>query len=142
MLRRRQVFAAVAAATLAPAVAGAQARTRDVRVGFSQDALTLDPANHRNRETQTIIRNIHDGLLTRDPDMRIVPEIAESWRAIDAKTYEFRLRANIRFHSGDVLTAEDVAFTFNRLVRDGAMGGQTEPAQGPARSDAGGGGGG
>ncbi|MCS6854506.1 MAG: ABC transporter substrate-binding protein [Elioraea sp.] len=130
MLRRRQVFAAAAAATLAPAVAGAQARTRDVRVGFSQDALTLDPANHRNRETQTIIRNIHDGLLTRDPDMRIVPEIAESWRAIDAKTYEFRIRANIRFHSGDMLTAEDVAFTFNRLVRDGAMGGQTSPRKG------------
>jgi peptide/nickel transport system substrate-binding protein len=59
--------------------------------------------------------------------MRIVPEIAESWRAIDAKTYEFRIRSGIRFHSGDVLTAEDIAFTFNRLVKDGAMSGQTSP---------------
>ncbi|WP_114377298.1 ABC transporter substrate-binding protein [Elioraea thermophila] len=130
MLRRRQLLATAAAATLAPTVARAQGRTRDVRVGFSQDALTLDPANHRNRETQTIIRNIHDGLLTRDPDMRIVPEIAEAWRAVDARTYEFRLRPNIRFHSGDPLTAEDVAFTFNRLVKDGAMGGQTSPRKG------------
>ncbi len=38
----------------------------EIRVGFSQDAQTLDPANHRNRETETIIRNMYDGLLTRD----------------------------------------------------------------------------
>ncbi len=130
MLRRRNLLAGAAFVSLAPAALRAQGRMRDVRVGFSQDALTLDPANHRNRETQTIIRNIHDGLLTRDPDMRIVPEIADAWRAVDAKTYEFRLRPNIRFHSGDPLTAEDVAFTFNRLVKDGAMGGQTSPRKG------------
>ncbi len=130
MLRRRQLIATAAGAGLAPTGLLAQGRMRDVRVGFSQDALTLDPANHRNRETQTIIRNIHDGLLTRDPDMRIVPEVAESWRAVDGKTYEFRLRPNIRFHSGDLLSAEDVAFTFNRLVKDGAMGGQTSPRKG------------
>jgi peptide/nickel transport system substrate-binding protein len=130
MIRRRNLLATTAAIGTAigtlPFASHAQAR-RDVRVGFSQDALTLDPANHRNRETQTIIRNIHDGLLTRDPAMRIVPELVENWRALDNKTYEFRLRPNIRFHSGDVLTAEDIAFTFNRLVKDGAMGGQTSP---------------
>jgi peptide/nickel transport system substrate-binding protein len=30
----------------------------DLVVGFSQDALTLDPANHRKRGTETIIRNV------------------------------------------------------------------------------------
>jgi peptide/nickel transport system substrate-binding protein len=129
MIGRRSLLATAAFAAM-PGTLPAQTRTRDVRVGFSQDALTLDPANHRNRETQTIIRNIHDGLLTRDPAMKVVPEIAESWRAVDAKTYEFRIRPGIRFHSGDPLTAEDVAFTFNRLVKDGAMGGQTSPRKG------------
>ncbi|WP_246523056.1 ABC transporter substrate-binding protein [Neoroseomonas eburnea] len=110
--------------------ARAQGRVREVRVGVSQDALTLDPANHRNRETQTVIRNIHDGLLTRDADMRIQPEIADSWRQIDATTYEFRIRPGIRFHSGDALTATDIKFTFDRLVKGNAMGGQTSPRKG------------
>lgn len=127
MTLRRRTLLATAAATPFLRPARAQPRPRDVRVGFNQDALTLDPANHRNRETETIIRNIHDGLVTRDPAMKVVAEIAESWRAIDPRTYEFRLRPNIKFHSGDPLSAEDIAFTFNRLVKDGAMGGQTSP---------------
>jgi peptide/nickel transport system substrate-binding protein len=135
MFTRRTVLlggAAVAAGASAAGASGARAqgRAREVRVGVSQDALTLDPANHRNRETQTVIRNIHDGLLTRDADMRIQPEIAESWRQLDAKTYEFRIRSGIRFHSGDVLTAEDIKFTFDRLSKDNAMGGQTSPRKG------------
>jgi peptide/nickel transport system substrate-binding protein len=109
-----------------PRPASAQ-RAREVHVGFTQDALTLDPANHRNRETQTLIRNIHDGLLTRDPDMRIQPEIAESFRQVDPVTYEVRIRPNIRFHSGDALTAEDVKFSLDRLTRPNAMGGSTSP---------------
>ncbi len=130
MLTRRTALTAGAAMAFGSRAASAQGRAQEIRIGVSQDALTLDPANHRNRETQTIIRNIHDGLLTRDADMRIQPEIAESWRQIDARTYEFRIRAGIRFHSGDPLTAEDIKFTFDRLVKDGAMGGQTSPRKG------------
>lgn len=130
MIRRRTLLSTATTAAILGRPARAQPRSRDVRVGFTQDALTLDPANHRNRETETIIRNIHDGLLTRDPAMKVVPEIAESWRAVDPKTYEFTLRPGIRFQSGDVLDAEDIAFTFNRLVKDGAMGGQTSPRKG------------
>jgi peptide/nickel transport system substrate-binding protein len=110
-----------------PRGAGAQRAMREVRVGFTQDALTLDPANHRNRETQTIIRNIHDGLVARAPDMRVVPEIAESFRVVDAATYEFRLREGIRFHSGDMLSVEDVKFSLDRLTKQNAMGGATSP---------------
>ncbi|MCU0984648.1 MAG: ABC transporter substrate-binding protein [Acetobacteraceae bacterium] len=130
MFTRRATLLAGAGIALGCKAAVAQGRAREVRVGVSQDALTLDPANHRNRETQTVIRNIHDGLLTRDADMRIQPEIAESWRQIDAKTYEFRIRAGIRFHSGDQLTAADIKFTFDRLVKANAMGGQTSPRKG------------
>jgi peptide/nickel transport system substrate-binding protein len=130
MFTRRTVVLGGALAVAAASWAKAQGRVREIRVGVTQDALTLDPANHRNRETQTVIRNIYDGLLTRDAEMRIRPEIAESWRQIDARTYEFRLRTGIRFHSGDVLTAEDVKFTFDRLTKDNAMGGQTSPRKG------------
>jgi len=100
----------------------------EIRVGFTADALTLDPANHRNRETETIIRNMHDGLLTRDQDMKVVPEIAESWTQTSPTAFEFKIRKGIKFHDGSELTVEDVKFTLDRLTVEGAMGdGQTSP---------------
>jgi len=102
----------------------------DIRVGFTQDALTLDPANHRKRETETIIRNLYDGIVTQTSKGEVVPELAESLRQIDPLTYEAKLRKGVKFHSGDEMTAEDIKFTFDRLTRNKAMGGQTSPRQG------------
>src|SRR5437016_462999 len=49
------------------------------------------------------------------------PSLAESWReSPDGKTYEFRLRAGLRFHNGDPVTAEDARFSFERYKGAGA----------------------
>jgi len=65
-------------------------KASEIRVGFTADALTLDPANHRNRETETIIRNMYDGILTRDGDMKTRPG---NRRILDADIADhFRIR--------------------------------------------------
>ncbi len=120
-------IAMAALAALAVSVSGVSAQ--ELRVGFTLDALTLDPANHRNRETQTIIRNMYDGLMTRDSDMNVVPELAANWTVVDPVTYEFTLHEGVTFHDGTPLTPEDVKFTFDRLTKEGAMGGETSPRQ-------------
>jgi peptide/nickel transport system substrate-binding protein len=117
----------IAALLAAAVVAAPSTHAKEIRVGFTLDALTLDPANHRKRETETILRNMYDGLLTRDAKMQVVPELAESYKQINPTTYEFRLRRGVKFHNGESMTAEDVKFTFDRLTKDGAMGGQTSP---------------
>ena len=135
MINRRGFMIGAGAAVASARAASAQQR-REVSVGFTQDTLTLDPANHRNRDTERVIRNMYDGLLTRDADMRVLPELCESFRQVDPRTYEFRLRAGVKFHSGAAMTAEDVKFTFDRIVKENAMGGQTSPRQslcGPLR---------
>ena len=99
-------------------------------VGLSQTILTLDPANHRNRETETVIRNIYDGLVTRKTDGTVVPEIAESWENPEPTIWEFKIRDGIKFHDGTELTVEDVKFTFDRILKEGAMEGETSPRQG------------
>jgi peptide/nickel transport system substrate-binding protein len=116
------VLAALLTALAVPALQAAE-----IRVGFTLDAVTLDPANHRKRETETILRNLFDGVLTRDAKMQVVPELAESYKQTSPTTYEFKLRKGVKFHSGDPMTAEDIKFTFDRLIKDGAMGGQTSP---------------
>lgn len=102
----------------------------DLRVGFGLDALTLDPGNHRSRETETILRNMYDGLLTRDPAMKVVPELTASWSQPDVTTYEFKLRQGVKFHSGDELTAEDVKFTFDRMLKKDGIDGKSSPRAG------------
>jgi peptide/nickel transport system substrate-binding protein len=121
-MRSRLLLAALVAAS-----PWAQAAAKELRVGYSADIVTLDPANHRSRITEGVIHNMYDAVLTRTVDMKVVPELAESFRQIDATTYEMRLRPNIRFHDGSPLTSEDVKFTFDRLTKDGAMEGKTSP---------------
>ena len=113
------------AGVLLLAVSAAQAQ--DLRVGYSADVDTLDPGNHRSRLTEGVLRNMYDGLLARTTDMQIANELAENWRQIDPTTYEFKLRQGVKFHNGQEMTAADVKFTFDRLIQDGAMDGQTSP---------------
>ncbi|HET6469549.1 MAG TPA: ABC transporter substrate-binding protein [Geminicoccaceae bacterium] len=124
---RRHLLTAAALAVALPWTAAAGAA--ELRVGYSSDITTLDPANHRSRVTEGVIHNMYDAVVTRTDDMRVVPEIAESFEQIDATTYEAKIRPGIRFHDGSELTAEDVKFTFDRLTKEGAMDGQTSPRQ-------------
>ena len=107
-------------------------RASEIRVGFTQDALTLDPGNPGVRDTETIIRNMYDGLLTRDSAMRVVPEIAQSWTQPSPTVYEFKLRDGVTFHDGTPLTAADVKFSMERVL-SGKIGGQTNPRKDLAR---------
>lgn len=120
----------VATALIALATTGTVANAQDLVVGFTRDAATLDPAAHRNRETETIIRNMYDGILTRDSAMNIHPELAESYEQVSPTVYEFNIREGVTFHDGTPMTAEDVKFTLDRLTQEGGMGdGQTSPRQ-------------
>jgi peptide/nickel transport system substrate-binding protein len=123
LLSRRPLLAGLLAL---PAIRRARAADSEIRVGFTQDALTLDPANPGNRDTETIVRNMYDGLLVRDPAMKVVPQIAVSWNQPDPLTYDFALRDNVRFHDGTLLSAQDVKFTIDRVLA-GKIGGQTNP---------------
>lgn len=100
-------------------------------VGLRADRiLSLDPANYRDRETETVIRNMFDGLVTRTPEGEVKPELAESWETPDALTYVFHLRKGVTFHNGEPLTADDVVFTFNRILAPDGINGQPSPRQG------------
>lgn len=50
--------------------------------------------------------------LKRQGDLAPVPGLATAWKRIDERTVELKLRKDARFHNGDEVTADDVAFTF------------------------------
>jgi peptide/nickel transport system substrate-binding protein len=100
-------------------------------VALNVDSIpTLDPAMHRLRYAETVIRNVFDGLVTRTTRDRVVPEIAESFTQTGPTGWEFKLRKGVTFHNGDRLTADDVVFTFERVLREGAIGGKSSPRKG------------
>ena len=100
---------------------------KSIVVCISSTILSLDPTNHRDRDTHMVIKNMFDSLTTRDKDLRVVPQLAESWQAVDQTTWEFKLRKGAKFHNGDDFTAEDVKFTLDRVTKEGALDGQTSP---------------
>ncbi|OYW22004.1 MAG: hypothetical protein B7Z52_00145, partial [Burkholderiales bacterium 12-64-5] len=52
-----------------------------------------------------------------DPNSRPVPALAESWRPVGEDVWELKLREGVRFHDGTPFTADDVAFTFDRIPK-------------------------
>src|SRR3989441_12618893 len=64
---------------------------------------------------------LHDALVKPMPGNPMAPSLAESWSASrDGLTYEFTLRKGVRCHNGDLLTADDVKFSFERYRGAGA----------------------
>ena len=102
-------------------------------VGISKELASLDPGAYVDRMTEGVIRHMFAGLTTLGPALLAEPEIAKSWRWVDDLTAEFTLRDDVLFHDGTALTAEDVVFSFNRILADGGVGGVTSPRRGLLR---------
>jgi peptide/nickel transport system substrate-binding protein len=98
-----------------------------LEIGMDSSFVSLDPTNYRDRNTQVILKNMFDSLTTRDKDLNVVPQLAESWKTLDDNTWEFTLRQGVKFHNGDALTSEDVKFTLDRVIKEGALDGKTSP---------------
>ncbi|MEN3151227.1 ABC transporter substrate-binding protein [Neorhizobium sp. IRAMC:178] len=83
------------------------------------DLMTLDPAEGYERTVSELLGNVYERLvrLDRDDLSRIKPEAAESWTiSPDGLRFSFRLRPNLKFSSGNPVTADDVAWSFKRAV--------------------------
>jgi len=101
-----------------------------VIVAIRGSVLSIDPANHRDRTTESVLRNLYDPLVILAPDGTIIPKIAESWENPSPTEWIFHIRKGIKFHDGSDLTAKDVKFTFDRILNENAMAGETSPRKG------------
>ena len=110
-----------AAWALSPARLPADAQApRTITVGLYADAISLDPEDSNDNLSLGVEREVYDGLLGFDSNMKAIPQLAASWEASpDAKVFTFHLRPNIKFQDGTPLDAEAVKLNFDR-ARDAA----------------------
>jgi len=87
-------------------------------IAMAAAPVSLDPADHRSRESETVIRNMFDGLVTRDNTSGVHLQLAESMDWLDEQTLEIKLREGVKFHDGTEMTADDVVFTFERVINE------------------------
>ncbi len=65
--------------------------------------------------------DVHDYVIEQDAEGALVPGLATEWSASDdGLTWTFSIRDGVKFHNGDTLTAEDVAWSWNRVIFDPA----------------------
>jgi peptide/nickel transport system substrate-binding protein len=111
------------AATVLMVSGGAQAATPNntfVQAKDIADIITLDPAEVFELTTGEIIANIYDRIMMFEPEdlQNLVGGVAESYDiSDDGKTITFKLRPGLKFHSGNPVRAEDVAWSLQRVVK-------------------------
>lgn len=87
---------------------------------------TLDPLSEQSNVGTRIMNSYVECLIGQDllGKLTPIPRLATEWKRIDDKTVELKLRKGVKFHNGDELTADDVAFTYSA----DRMFGNTTPA--------------
>ncbi|SDO17257.1 ABC transporter substrate-binding protein [Ensifer sp. YR511] len=110
-MKFKEMFLAVA--LLAGFVGGASADT--LKVNLAAPVSSMDPHYQSASPNAAMARNIFDTLVIQDGEQQLNPGLATSWRTIDERTWEFKLREGVKFHDGTPFTAEDVAYTIRRI---------------------------
>lgn len=87
-----------------------------LKIAQSGNPRSLDVHNANDGFSLRINKQIYSRLVEIDGDRNIIPGLAESWKKVDDKTYDFKIRDNIKFHNGDKLTLEDIKFSFERMM--------------------------
>ena len=112
-------FAVSAAGSASAQTASAQtsppAAAAQLTMAVAAPVTSLDPHYHQLSPNNAVADMIFDKLVGTDGQSRPIPGLATEWRAVEPNLWEFKLRRDVRFHNGNPFTAEDVAFTFERV---------------------------
>lgn len=82
---------------------------------------TFNPFNTKDATSATMADTMFDGLVTSRPDTgEVIPKLAKSFEiSPDGKTYTFHLRKGIKWSDGKPITANDVVFTWDKIILAG-----------------------
>ncbi|UFJ59779.1 ABC transporter substrate-binding protein [Brevibacillus sedimenti] len=99
-----------------PGQQGGSGKTELV-VAADQDPVGLDPHKVPAASSARIYALVYDGLTRLDENLNVTPSLAEKWEiSPDGKTVTFTLHKGVTFHNGREMTADDVKYSFERIL--------------------------
>jgi peptide/nickel transport system substrate-binding protein len=106
---RRWMLATIASIALCGSAVAA-----DLKIGVASEVTTLDPHFFHLTPNTEIDKLIYSGLITQDANLKVIPDLAVSWRTTDPTHWEFKLRPGVTWQDGSPFTADDVVFSYQR----------------------------
>src|SRR5215510_7809655 len=94
---------AIAAGLLTASASLALAQTLTIGVRGGPDS--IDPHFTATGTHAETLKHIYDTLVWSGDGLEIEPRLATSWKAVDATTWDFKLRPGVKFHDGSDLTS-------------------------------------
>lgn len=96
---------------------GSESKTKEtlkdkIVIAHESDINSLTPLTHNLVSSSRVDEIMYNKLFKYGDTGEIIPVLAESYRYIDDNTLEIKIKKGVKFHNGDILTANDVAFTF------------------------------
>lgn len=111
-------LALLPALALGALLAAPAAQAQTLRVALSAETTSADPHNYALTPNNTLRRHVFESLTALDADLRVQPALATRWEREDDLTWRFHLREGVRFHNGAPFGAEDVVFSFCRVLNN------------------------
>ena len=87
-----------------------------LRWASATEALTFDPHSANHTPTTGANLQVYEPLVDFNSHYEIEPSLAVQWKLIDATTWQFDLRRDVRFHDGTPFTSADVVFSLKRAM--------------------------
>lgn len=121
---------ALLACTLAASAAQAQAPAAGstLKIGLSSEPTSMDPHYHQATPNDAMTSHMFETLIGQNAKMDLIPRLATAWKSVDDTTWEFTLRDGAKFSNGQPFTAQDVIFTFCRVMNNEQSIGGSYPA--------------
>ena len=94
---------------------GVTASAKTMKLALDADPVTLDPHMQLSGGMLQLSHWVFDPLVRWTQSGEFEPRLAERWERVSDTAVRFYLRKGVKFHSGNELTAEDVAWTLARL---------------------------
>lgn len=89
-----------------------------LRTSLHHEPDSMDPAMSFDSISTQLLLNLHSGLLSINTSGQVSPGVAKSWNVEDDQlTWIFSLRKGAKFHNGKEITADDVKYSFERVLK-------------------------
>jgi len=100
----------------AAATGGTPKKGGTLKMVFSTEIIGIDPHGASSGNDRTVYTAVYNALVAPDKNLKIVPDLAESWTTPDDKTYIFKLRPGVKFHDGTDCDAAAVKKNFDYIL--------------------------